>query len=74
MLVLDEINTAVNLRLVNIEKLINLIINPNPQMEAILTGQERIPELIAISDYRTRLVEEKQPFQKGQNARIGIEY
>ena len=72
--VLDEINTAVHLGLVDLDRLCKALMNRNPQIEVILTGREKIPELVEISDYVTQVVEEKHPFQKGVNARIGIEY
>ena len=74
LVVLDEINTAVHLGLVNLPRLITALSNRNEQIEVILTGREKIPELVEIADYVTQVVEEKHPFQKGVNARLGIEY
>ncbi len=74
LVVLDEINTAVKLGLVDLQRLLQCLKSRNPHIEVILTGREKIPELIELSDYVTQVVEEKHPFQKGVNARIGIEF
>jgi cob(I)alamin adenosyltransferase len=74
LVVLDEVNTAIKLGLIELERLIKLLKTRHSQIEVILTGREKIPELVKISDYVTQILEEKHPFQKGQNARIGIEF
>ncbi|MBN2157095.1 MAG: cob(I)yrinic acid a,c-diamide adenosyltransferase [Candidatus Lokiarchaeota archaeon] len=74
LVVLDEINTAVKKQLVDLNQLIHLLRNRSPQIEVILTGREKIPELVEIADYVTQIVEEKHPFTKGIQARIGVEY
>ncbi|MHA1110772.1 MAG: cob(I)yrinic acid a,c-diamide adenosyltransferase [Promethearchaeota archaeon] len=74
LVVLDEINTAVHLGLVDLSRLLKALSTRNEQIEVILTGRENIPELVEIADYVTQVVEEKHPFQKGVNARIGIEF
>lgn len=74
LVVLDEVNTAVKLGLIDLRRLIQLLKSRNEQIEVILTGKEKIPELIELADYVTQVLEEKHPFQKGQNARIGIEF
>ena len=74
LVVLDEINTAVHLDLVDLQRLIKILTTRNEQIELILTGREKIPELVEIADYVTQVVEEKHPFKKGIKARIGIEY
>lgn len=74
LVVLDEIITAVELKLVDAKGLINLLKNKRDNVEIILTGREKNPELMNISDYITQFVEEKHPFQKGINARKGIEF
>ena len=74
LVVLDEVNTAVKLGLIQLDRLIQLLNTRNAQIEVILTGREKIPELVEISDYVIQIQEEKHPFQKGQNARLGIEF
>lgn len=72
--VLDEIITAVELKLVDVKELVNLLKNKRDNVEIILTGREKNLELMNISDYITQFVEEKHPFQKGIKARKGIEF
>jgi len=74
LVVLDEVNTAIKLGLIDVEELVPLLKNRNPKIEVILTGREKIPELIEIADYVTQIVEEKHPLKKGIKARKGIEY
>jgi cob(I)alamin adenosyltransferase len=74
LVVLDEINTTVHLGLVDLQRLIKAIVSRNEQTEVILTGREKIPELVDIADYVTQVVEEKHPFHLGINARKGIEF
>ena len=60
--------------MVDVERLCKALKKRNPQIEVIMTGREKIPELVELADYVTQVVEEKHPCQKGVNARIGIEY
>ena len=74
MVILDEVNTAVKLGLINTNQLLELIKSRIPQIEVILTGREKISELVEIADYVTQILEEKHPYSMGIQARIGIEY
>jgi cob(I)alamin adenosyltransferase len=75
-LVLDEILTAVHLNIVNKDQLVEILTNSldERKIEIILTGREKIAELVEISDYITHFEEIKHPFQKGIKARKGIEF
>lgn len=74
LVVLDEINTAVHLGLVDLQRLVKCLKGRNSQIEVILTGREKIPELVEIADYVTQVVEEIHPFHLGINAREGVEF
>lgn len=76
LLVLDEILTAVHLNIVNKDQLVEILTNSRDErkIEIILTGREKIAELIEISDYITHFEEIKHPFQDGIKARKGIEF
>ena len=43
-------------------------------VEIVITGRNAPVELIELADLVTEMREIKHPFQKGINARIGIEY
>ncbi len=73
--ILDEILYAVLLNVLKTEEVIDLIKNKGKNTELILTGGHKpIPEIIELADYVTEIRKEKHPYDKGIQARIGIEY
>jgi len=72
--ILDEINVALNLKLINLEKVLELIKNKPKHVELILTGRYASKEIIEAADLVTEMKEVKHPFNKGYQARKGIEY
>lgn len=74
LVVLDEINTAIALNLIEKTAFIRILENKKEQIEVVMTGREEIPELIDMADYVTEFKEKKHPFQKKIYARKGAEY
>jgi cob(I)alamin adenosyltransferase len=72
--ILDEINVALSLKLIKIEKVLELIKNKPKHVELILTGRYAPNEIIEAADLVTEMREVKHPFNKGYQARKGIEY
>jgi cob(I)alamin adenosyltransferase len=72
--ILDEINVALNLKLIKIEKVLELIKNKPKHVELVLTGRYAPDEIIEVADLVTEMKEVKHPFNKGYQARKGIEY
>jgi cob(I)alamin adenosyltransferase len=72
--ILDEINVALSLRLINLEKVLELIKNKPKHVELVLTGRNAPSEIIEVADLVTEMKEIKHPFNKGYQARKGIEY
>jgi len=72
--ILDEINVALNLKLIKIEKVLELIKNKPKHVELVLTGRYAPNEIIEAADLVTEMREVKHPFNKGYQARKGIEY
>lgn len=72
--VLDEINVALNLKLIPLDEVIRLIKNKPKHVELILTGRSAPPELIEIADLVTEMREIKHPYTRGVSPRKGIEY
>jgi cob(I)alamin adenosyltransferase len=72
--VLDEVNVALNLRLITVEEVLNLLENKPKHVELILTGRNAPAEIIEVADLVTEMKEIKHPFQKGMPPRKGIEY
>jgi len=74
MIILDEINVAVDFNLIKLDNLINLINNKPESLELVLTGRYAHPEIQKISDYVTEMLEIKHPYQQGVEARKGIDF
>jgi len=72
--ILDEINVALNLKLIKTEKVLKLIKNKPKHVELILTGRYAPNEIIEAADLVTEMKEVKHPYNKGFQARKGIEY
>lgn len=72
--ILDEINCAINYNLIEIEKVIELIKTKPLNVELVLTGRDAKEEIINLADYVTELKMIKHPYQKGIVAREGIDY
>ena len=72
--ILDEINVALHLKLIEIKEVTNMIKKKPENVEIVLTGRNAPEELIELADLVTDLKEIKHPFNKGYQARKGIEY
>jgi cob(I)alamin adenosyltransferase len=73
-LVLDEIVFCLSLGLAQFEDVRRLIERKDPAVELILTGRGATPELTALADLVTEMKKVKHPFDKGVQARPGIDY
>ena len=72
--VLDEVNVALNLKLITVEEVLKMLENKPKHVELILTGRNAPTEIIKMADLVTEMKEIKHPFQKGMPPRKGIEY
>ena len=72
--ILDEINYAVNLGLIDVKDVINLIKSKPDFVDLVLTGNYAKEEIIEIADLVTEMKEIKHPFQKGIKAKKGIDF
>ena len=72
--ILDEINVALEWKLINLNDVIELIQQRPKNVELILTGRYAHPKIIAIADLVTEMKQIKHPYQKGIEARKGIDY
>jgi len=74
-IIADEILYAVQLGLLNKEKIIELIKNKPKNKELILTGSHKpIPEIFEVADLVTEIKKIKHPYDIGILARKGLEY
>lgn len=74
MVILDEINNALDLGLLTLEQVLELIRKKPPELHLVLTGRNAHPEVIELADLVTEMREIKHPFQKGILAVRGIEF
>jgi cob(I)alamin adenosyltransferase len=72
--VLDEINIALDKKLLTIQEVAELIQQKPPQLHLILTGRSAPKKLIQIADLVSEVKEIKHPFRKGLEAQKGIEF
>jgi len=71
--ILDEVFLATWFRLVKVGDLVKLIKSKPKNVELVLTGRKASPQIIKLADYVTEMKEVKHPYQKGLQARKGIE-
>jgi cob(I)alamin adenosyltransferase len=73
MLILDEVIGAYNYDLIEREVLLQFLRNKPDQLEVILTGRNPDKELLELADYVSEINKIKHPYDKGIQARVGIE-
>jgi cob(I)alamin adenosyltransferase len=73
LVILDEANVAVTLRLCSVDDLLALIDAKKPEVELVLTGRGADPRLVERADLVTEMRLVKHYLQQGVVARRGIE-
>lgn len=74
MIVLDEVCGAVENGLVDRYELIEFLKTYGTEKEIVITGRKVCDEIIELSDYVSEIKKIKHPFDKGMDAKKGIEY
>ena len=74
LIILDEINYAVNLGLINIKSVMDLIKLKPKKLDLVLTGNHAKEEVLKLADLVTEMKEIKHPFQSGIKAKKGIDF
>jgi cob(I)alamin adenosyltransferase len=74
MVVLDEVNQAFELGLLDVEELLSILRRAPKDVEIVLTGRNAPAALIKEADLVSEVREVKHYFRKGVKARKGIEY
>ncbi len=72
--ILDELNVAVDLKLIALESVLDLVRNKPAQLHLVITGRHAAPELIELADLVTEMREIKHPFQQGILAQKAIDW
>lgn len=73
-LLLDEIIACINKELLDVNLLFDFIKNRPSNIELVMTGRDPQDKLIELADYVSEIRKIKHPYDKGINARKGIEF
>jgi len=73
-IILDEMNTALKLKLLNVDDVVELIGRAPRDIEFILTGRDAPREILRCADLVSEIKAIKHYYNKGIKARKGIEY
>jgi cob(I)alamin adenosyltransferase len=74
MVILDEINVAVDFKLIPLGDVVALIQGKPPALDLILTGRYAPPEIMELADTVSEIREIKHHYNAGIKDRAGIEY
>lgn len=74
MIILDEINVAVDFRLIPEEEVLGLIRNKPQEVDLVLTGRYASDKIRDIADMVSEVTEVKHHYYAGVKERAGIEY
>ena len=72
--ILDEINVALEYRLISFQDVLQLLKDKPESLELVLTGRYASPEIIKHADVVSEILEIKHPYQKGVLSRKGIDW
>ncbi len=72
--ILDEINYAVQLELLKLGDVTDLIKSKPAELDLVLTGNHAAEEVIELADLVTEMKEIKHPFKSGIKAKKGIDF
>jgi cob(I)alamin adenosyltransferase len=74
LIILDEICSAINQGLIRADEIVELAKSRPPGTELVFTGRDAPKELLEIADYVSKIEPVRHPYEKGIEARRGIEY
>lgn len=74
LLVLDEINNALHLKLIDLEQVLEVIRRKPPLLHLIMTGRDAHPQIIELADTVSEVREIKHAFRKDIEPQPGIDY
>jgi cob(I)alamin adenosyltransferase len=74
LIILDEINNALSLKLVDLPQVLDLIDRKPPLMHYVLTGRDAHPEVIRRAHIATEMKEIKHAYRQGMEPQPGIDY
>ena len=72
--ILDEVNYAINLDLIDVQERIKIIKEKPSELDLVLTGRNVKDEIVELADLVTEMKEIKHPFKSGIKAKKGIDF
>lgn len=73
-LILDEVNNALHLKLVNLEQVLEIVRTKPPLLHLVLTGRDAHPEVVELADTVSEVREIKHAYRKDIEPQPGIDY
>lgn len=73
-IILDEINNALHLKLVDLEQVLEILRGKPPLIHLILTGRDAHPQVIELADTVSEVREIKHAYRKDIEPQPGIDY
>lgn len=74
LIILDEINIAIDLKILDIDEVVEVLKNKPQDMEIVLTGRNAHPKAIEIAHLVSKIEPVKHYWNTGVSARKGIEF
>ena len=74
MIILDEINVAIDFKLIPVDAVVDLLKNRPPSLDIVITGRNAPAEITDMADMVSEVREIKHHYAKGVKERAGIEY
>lgn len=74
LIILDEINIAIDLKILDVDEVVEVLKNKHKNMEIVLTGRNAHPKIIEIAHLVSKIEPVKHYWDTGIVARKGIEF
>ncbi|MCS7233532.1 MAG: cob(I)yrinic acid a,c-diamide adenosyltransferase [Synergistetes bacterium] len=74
MVILDEINVALDYKLLSLDEVLSLMEVKPPHVELVLTGRYAHAKVVERADLVSEVIEIKHPYSKGIEMRRGVDY
>jgi cob(I)alamin adenosyltransferase len=74
LVILDELAVAVHYNLIDLDRALKLMKNKPEHVELVITGRDAPVDMILAADYATEMRLLRHPYQKGMQARPGVDY
>lgn len=73
-MILDELNNALKLELVDLDQVLDLIRKKPPMMHLVITGRDAHPQVLELADTASEVREIKHAYRKGLEPQPGVDF